>query len=142
MMATRADFTEAEWQVLRWAVSDTMAYLSLADPGFWDTFKEAGAAAKYMAGIKVSGENALMRELAGDTNMKRDKEVAGNPADIAGEVIERVDQASSLVAEKAPEDLEAFKQLILGVARATAAAAKGTGPSEAAAIARLEEALG
>ena len=40
-MATKADFTEAEWQTLEWAVSDTMTYLSLADPGVWDTFKEA-----------------------------------------------------------------------------------------------------
>lgn len=141
-MATKADFTEAEWQVLRWAVSDTMAYLSMADPGLWDTFKEANAAAKYMAGIKVSGDDALMRELAGDTSMKRDKEVAGNPADVAGEVIERVTEATAIVAQKAPEDLEAFKEFIIGVAKATAAAAKGTGPSEAAAIQRLEEALG
>jgi hypothetical protein len=141
-MATKADFSEAEWQVLRWAVSDTMAYLSMADPGLWDTFKEAGAAAKYMAGIKVAGDNALMRELAGDTNMKRDKEVAGNPADIAGEVVERVTEAAELVANKAPEDLEAFKALVIGVAKATAAAAKGTGPAEVAAIERLEKTLG
>ena len=141
-MATKADFTETEWQTLQWAVTDTMAYLSMADLGFWEMFKEAGGAAKYVAGIKESGENALVRELAGDIRTKRDKAVTGNPADVSGEVIGRVSEAVALVSAKAPEDLVAFKALIIGVAKATAEAAKGTGPTEAAAITKLEAALG
>ena len=58
-MATKADLTEVEWQTLQWAVADTMAYLSMADPGFWEMFKEASGAAKYVAGVK-----ALQRERA------------------------------------------------------------------------------
>jgi hypothetical protein len=141
-MATKADFTEAEWQTLRWAVSDTMAYLAMADPGFWEMFKEASGAAKYIAGVKASSENALVRELAGDIKAKRDKAVTANPADVAGEVISRVSEAVKLLSGKAPEDVDAFKGLIIGVAKATAEAAEGTGPTEAAAIAKLEAALG
>ena len=141
-MATKTDFTPDEWQTLRWAVTDTMIYLSMADPGFWDTFKEANAAAHYMAAAKQTSESALVRELAADIKAKRDKEVSGNPTDVSGEVIERVSEAVKIVSDKAPEDLEGFKAFIIGVAKATAEAAKGTSPTEAQAIAKLEAALG
>lgn len=141
-MATKADFAETEWQTLQWAVTDTIAYLTMADPGFWEMFKEAGGAAKYVAGIKGSSENALVHDLAGDIKGGRDKAVTGNPTDMSATVIGRVSEAVTLVAEKAPEDLEAFKGFIIGVAKATAEAAEGTGPTEAAAIAKLEAALG
>ena len=141
-MATKADFTEAEWQTLEWAISDTMTYLSLADPGVWDTFKEAKGAAKYMAEVKNTGENALVGELAGAWTMKRDKEVSGTIVDISGEVIERVSEAVELLSGKAPEDVDAFKAFIIGVAKATAEAAHDIGPTEADAIAKLEAALG
>ena len=140
-MATKADFTEAEWQTLEWAVSDTMTYLSLADPGVWDTFKEAKGAAKYMAEVKASGESALVRELAGAWKMKRDKEVSGTIADVSAEVIERVDEAVEVLSGKAPEDVDAFKAFIIGVAKATAEAAHDTDATEADAIAKLEAAL-
>ncbi len=141
-MATKADFTPDEWQVLEWAVTDTMAYVSMADPGLWDAFKEAKGAAKYMAEVKTTGESAFIRELAGEMKAKRDKDVSRNPADVAGEVLERVGEAVQIVSRKAPDDLEAFRALITGVAKATAEAAHGTGANEAAAIAKLEAALG
>ena len=141
-MATKTDFTADEWQTLRWAVTDTMMYLSMADPGFWDMFKEANAAAHYMAAAKQTSESALVRELAADVKAKRDKEVSGNPTDVSGEVIERVNEAVKIVSGKAPEDLEGFKTFIIGVAKATAEAAKGTATTEAQAIAKLEAALG
>jgi hypothetical protein len=140
-MATKADFTEAEWQTLEWAVSDTVTYLSLADPGVWDTFKEAKGAAKYMAEVRKSGENALVRELAGAWKMKRDKDISGNIVDISGEVVERVNEAVEVLSDKSPEDVDAFKAFIIGVAKATAEAAHGTGPTEADAVAKLEAAL-
>ena len=141
-MATKTDFTPAEWQTLKWAVTDTMMYLAMADPGFWDMFKEANAAAHYMAAAKQTNGSALVRQLAADMKTKRDKEVSGNPTDVSGEVIDRVNDAVMIVSGKAPEDLEGFKSFIIGVAKATAEAAEGTGPTEAQAIAKLEAALG
>jgi hypothetical protein len=142
VVATKSSFTPAEWQTLRWAVSDTMAYLTMADPGFWDMFKEANAAAHYVAAARQSGSSGLVRELAADIKTGRDKDVSGNPTDVAGEVIERVNEAVAIVSAKAPEDLTDFKAFIIGLAKATAEAAKGTGPTEAQAIAKLEAALG
>ena len=141
-MATKASFTQEEWRTLQWAVTDTMTYLSMADPGFWDMFKEANAAAHYIAAAKQTSPSPLVRELAADIKTKRDKELSGNPTDMSGEVVERVNEAVAIVAGKAPEDLEGFKAFVVGVAKATAEAAKGTGPTEAQAIAKLEAALG
>lgn len=141
-MATKTDFTSAEWQTLQWSIADTMTYLSLADPGFWDMFKEANGAARYIAAAREDSPSSFVRELAADIKTKRDKEVSGNPTDVAGEVIERVNEAIEIVSAKAPEELDGFKAFVIGIAKATAEAAKGTGLTEARAISRLEAALG
>ena len=141
-MATKATFTDDEWHTLQWAVTDTMAYLSMADKGFWDTFKEATAAAKFMAAAKSSTDSPLVHDLAGDIKMGRDKAVTHDMAEMAGEVAARVRAATGIVAAKAPDDLAAFKAFILGVARITAEAAKGVDEHEAAAMRNLEAALG
>ena len=60
---------------------------------------------------------------------------------MAGEVTARVRQAAEIVAAKSPADLAAFKGFLLGVAQATAEAAKGVGDHEAAAIAKLQDVL-
>jgi len=141
-MATKADFTPEEWEVLQWAVADTMAYVSLADPGMWDSFKEASGAAHYVADAKANSASLLVRDLAGNLRAGRDKEVTANPADMAGEVAERLAEASRLITEKAADELDAFKEFILGVAQATAEAKKGVGDNEQAAIETIRAALG
>lgn len=142
-MTTKANFSESEWQTLQWAVSDTVTYMSLADPGFFDMFKEAGAAAKFVAGSKgASGAGGgLVNELASDLSLRRDKELGGDVSRVAQQTVERVREAAGIVAAKAPEDLEAFRAFIIDLAKTTAEAAKGTDPAEAEALRNLEEAL-
>lgn len=141
-MTSKAMFTEDEWHTLQWAVTDTMAYLAVADHGFWDTFKEASAAAKFMAKAKASTQSPLVHDLAADVKIGHDKTVTHDMADMAGEVSARVREAAALVAAKCPDDLDAFRSFILGIAQATAEAVKGVGPNEAAAIETLKAALG
>ncbi|HEX5642703.1 MAG TPA: hypothetical protein VFZ86_10275 [Thermoleophilia bacterium] len=140
-MTSKAMFTDDEWHTLQWAVTDTMAYVSMADAGFWDTFKEASAAAKFMAQAKASSGSPLVHDLAGDIKFGRDKAVSHDMADMGGEVTARVRQAVEVVAAKSPADLTAFKGFLLGVAQATADAVKGVGDHEAAAIAKLQDVL-
>ncbi len=140
-MSSKELFTDDEWHVLQWAVSDTMAYISMADPGFWDTFKEATAAAKFMAKAKSDSSTPLIHELAGEVKVGRDKQVTHDRADMAGEVVARVKEAAALVAAKAPADLASFKSFLLGVAQATAEATKGIGLHEETALAKLQDAL-
>jgi len=141
-MTSKAMFTEDEWHALQWAVTDTMAYVSMADHGFWDTFKEAGAAARFMAKAKSSTGSPLVHDLAGDIKMGRDKAVAHDMADMGGEVTARVRQAADIVAATSPGDLEAFKAFIMGIAQTTAEATKGVDEHEAKAIEKLRAALG
>lgn len=140
-MSSKALFTEEEWHVLQWAVTDTMAFLSVADHGFWDTFKEASAAAKFMAHAKADTQSPLIHDLAGDIKMGRDRQVTHDMGDMAGEVAKRVREAKALIAQKSPDDVEAFRAFILGVARATAEAAHGVDAHERAALETLEAAL-
>jgi hypothetical protein len=140
-MSTKALFTDDEWHILQWAVTDIVAYVSMADSGFWDTFKEATAAAKFMAKAKADSGSPLVHELAGDIKMGHDKQVAHDRADMAGEVVARVQEAAAIVAAKAPADLAAFKSFLLGIAQATAEASKGVGEHEATALAKLQDVL-
>ena len=140
-MSGKALFSDEEWHTLQWAVTDTMAYVSMADAGFWDTFKEAGAAAKFMAKAKSSTDSPLVHDLAGDIKIGRDKAVTHDMAEMAGEVTARVRQAAELVQTRSPQDLVAFKAFILGIAQATADAVKGVSDHEATAIAKLQDVL-
>ena len=140
-MATKADFTAEEWQTLQLAVSDTMAYLAMADRGFWDSFKEASGAARFVADAKTNSTSLLVRDLAGDIKAKRDKQISENPTDMAGEVVERVGEAKAIVAAKAPDELEAFRAYLLGLAEATAEAVGGVAETEAAAIDKIRAVL-
>jgi hypothetical protein len=76
-----------------------------------------------------------------DVKAKRDKALTANPADVTGEVIARAREAAGIVVASSFDDRDAFKGFVIGVARATAEAAEGTGPTEAEAITKLEVAL-
>jgi hypothetical protein len=141
-MATKTDFTPEEWGVLQWAVADAITYTSLADPGFWASFSEAGAAAKFIADQRGTSTSLLVRDLAGDIRAKPDSELTNNRADIAGEASSRIGEAAAVVADKAPDELEAFKVFILGVADAAAEGSKGISPAEQTALDRIKAALG
>jgi hypothetical protein len=73
--------------------------------------------------------------------MGHDKQVSHDRADMAGEVVARVQEANAIVAAKSPADLAAFKSFLLGIAQATAEATKGVGPHEATALAKLQDVL-
>jgi len=50
--------------------------------------------------------------------------------------------AAQILTAKAPDELEPYRQLVLGVATAVAEAKKGVSPSEGAVISAVKEALG
>lgn len=141
-MATQADFTEAEWQTIKYAMLDTMTYLSVVDPGFWDALKEAGHTGRFVAGEAEGSPSLLVRDLAHDIHSRRDADHALNPANIETPTLERVSQASAIVALKAPEDLDAFRSFILGIAETVASADGDVVPVEMHAIEKVRAALG
>jgi hypothetical protein len=139
-MATKADFTDAEWLALQRGATGSAMLVSLSDRDFTDTFGEVGAMSKYMAGAQVSSPSELIREVA---------KVQGTgfglttpPDKLRAETMTALAEAQSALASKAPEDLEPYRQLVLGLAEAVADA-KGGGRSstEEVMLAEIKQAL-
>ena len=63
-MATRTDFTDEEWAALEKGVMGSSLLVSLADRGFFETFKEVGALAKHLQEAQRSSTSPLIQELA------------------------------------------------------------------------------
>ena len=140
-MATKADFAPEEWDVLRFAVLDTMTYVAMVDPGFWATFKEATATAKFIAASTQTSQSQLVKDLANDVRGKKDEALKANPTNMEGETLERLGEAVKLVAAKAPDDLGAFREFVLGIGTVAAEASEGTRPVESAALEKIQTAL-
>jgi hypothetical protein len=139
-MASKADFTEQEWEALRKGVSGTGLLVSLSDRDFTDSFGEAGALAKYVSGQSVASSSQLVRELSHGG-------VAGfgltaSPEKVRAETIEALKTSVATLSAKAPDELDAYRGLVLGVAEAVAQAKSGEVPVEASMIAEIKATLG
>ena len=141
-MVTKADFAHEEWQTLKFAMFDTLAYLSIVQAGFLDAFREAGEAGRFIAEEATSGPSELVRELAHDVRDAGVRDQTLNPANIETPTLERLAAASALIAERAPDELAAFRMFILGIAETVAEAAGGVSPPEMHAIEKVRAALG
>lgn len=139
-MANKNSFTREEWQDLQWAVMLAGSYVTGSDyPGLWDSFKEAAGGSRFLTGMQVS-ENELVAELARDQARKRPPDIA-NRADLASDAaLARIRNAAALVAERAPEDLEDFRFLLVGLAKAVAQEVDGISEKESTAVERVRQA--
>ena len=140
-MATKADFTEDEWETLRKGVSGSGMLVSLSDRDFTDTFGEAGAMAKYLAAQRQGGATELVRELS--EGRPPGFGFTASPQEVEKETLAALTSAKAILAEKAPDEADSYVQHVLGVMDAVAEA-KGGGVSadEAAAIERIKATLG
>ena len=134
VVATRLDFTAEEWQVLQWALSDATIYASMADPGFFDSFKELTAVARFVAAQRDFSPSTLVRDLASDLTAKRDPQLASDPTAIGDAALRRITEAVALVRAKDPGESGALRVLVLGAARAAAAASGGESVQETSAL--------
>jgi hypothetical protein len=140
-MATKADFTEDEWETLRKGVSGAGMLVSLSDRDFTDTFGEAGALAKYLTAQRQQGASELVRELS--EGRPPGFGFTASPKEVETETIAALQSAKGILAEKAAGEADSYTQHVLGVMDAVAEA-KGGGISaeESAAIERIKETLG
>jgi hypothetical protein len=138
-MATKADFTEQEWESLQKGVIGAGLLVSLSDRSFFDTFKEAGALGKHVAQAKQSSSSDLVRELA---------EVHGtgfgltsSPETVERETLEALRSAKATLESKAPDELDSYRQFVTEIARSVGEAAGGGESAEGAAIEKVESAF-
>ena len=64
-MASKADFSEQEWDQLRKGATGAGMLVAVSDRSFLDSFKEAGSLAKHLASNR-SADSELIRELSSE----------------------------------------------------------------------------
>ncbi len=135
-MATKADFTAQEWEVLRDAPHLVM--LSVATAGFSGPIGSIKEAFAPLGAIieAAKGNDALLRGVCDREELKAAQQSLRNSIKTGGDAQALREQLQNAAAEKAeaadailkqkgsPEDLKAFCQLLMDIADRTANAAK------------------
>jgi hypothetical protein len=139
-MATKADFTDDEFETMQKGVTGAGLLVSVSDADFTDTFGEASALTKYLAAQREQGETELMRELVhvhgsgfGFTS---------SPQKVEAETLAALSSAAATLEAKAPDELDPYRRLVVAVAEAVAEAKGGVKADETAAIDKLKAAAG
>jgi hypothetical protein len=138
-MAGKSDFTEQEWETLQKGVTGAGLMVTVADRGFFDTFKEAGALANHLSDASTKNESQLVRELAGVRGTGFG--VTDSPDEVEQETTEALRSAVGILQAKAPDESPAYRDFVLAVAESVAAAAGGVAASETGAIEKISAAL-
>jgi hypothetical protein len=139
-MATRADFTDEEWKAMQEGIAGAGMFVALSDRGFFDSFKEANALAHHLKEAHEHNDSVLVRDLA--TGHDRPFGMTASPEEVERSTVATIEQAVTVLQAKSPEDLPAYRQLVLEVAESVAEAAKGVSAEETQALDRIRAALG
>ena len=138
-MATKADFTEDEWHALQKGVTGAGMLVSVSDADFTDSFGEASALAKFLAEQRRTNEIELVREIAavhgGGFGLTASREK------VETETMAALRTAVATLSAKAPDDVAAYRQLVLALAQAVAGAKGGVTETETKVIESVREAL-
>jgi hypothetical protein len=139
-MATKTDFTDEEWTTLQAGITGAGTFVALADRSFFDSFEEASTFAQHLRDAQAQSESALIREVA--TGHERPFGMTSSPEEIENSTVAAIEQAVATLEAKAPEELPAYRKLVLDVAESVAGAAKGVSPQENSALERVRAAVG
>jgi hypothetical protein len=140
-MATRQDFSDEEWAALQRGLTGSGMLVSISDRDFTDSFGEAGALGKYLAGQQVAGATDFIREVAKTRGTGFG--LTSSQDEVRNQTLESLRSSVAMLQAKAPDEVEPYRALVIGVADAVAnAKGGGTSEIETAAIAQIREALG
>jgi len=139
-MATKTDFTEAEWTALQRGLTGSAMLVSLADRDFTDTFGEVGAMTKFLQGQQVAAPSELIREVA--KTHSTGFGVTTSPQNLRTETMAALQAAIAALEAKAPAELDAYRRTVLGVAQAVAEAKGGVTPVETGMLDEIRKAVG
>jgi hypothetical protein len=139
-MATRADFTDDEWDAMQKGVTGAGMLVSVGDRDFTDSFGEASALAKTLAAQRETSESAFVRELADIHGTGFG--ITASPEKVETETLDSLRTAVATLSAKAPDDLDAYRALVFEVANAVAEAKGGVKPGETAAIEKVRGVIG
>lgn len=132
--------SESEIETLRRGATGAGLLVAVSDKSFLDSFKEAGALAKHLTAARGSSASPVIREVAEGRGMGFG--MTDSPDEIETGTLEALREAAQILESKAPEERDAYRSFVLDVARSVSAAAGGGDEAEAAAIEKIESALG
>jgi hypothetical protein len=138
-MADKSDFTEEEWEALHKGAIGAGYLVAVADPGFFDSLKEASALAKHVAAARKDDAHPLIKQLA-ESGVKGFG-VRTSPAEVESETLAALQQAKAALDAKAPDELPAYREFVLNIARSVGSAAEGGDAAEAEAVRKIDGAL-
>jgi hypothetical protein len=131
-MATKADFSQEEWQTLIQAPIAIGTLITLSSPALGDSLKESMAVAKKMAeAASATGNTELMNSLTEEYKDRASAKAAQiqpesrDPAAIKAQMIGIVERAAAEIDAKAtPDEAAQLKAWLYSVGEAAAEAAK------------------
>ena len=138
-MATKSDFTEDEWKAMQKGVTGAAALVSISDRDFTDSFGEAGAISKFLAEQHEKSESPLVRDLAKVRGTGFG--LTASAQEVEAGTLDALRSATATLGAKAPEELDLYRQLVLGVADRAANAKGGLTPPETAALEKIKDTL-
>lgn len=138
-MGAKSNFTEQEWESMHKGVTGAGLLMSVSDRSFFDSFKEAGALARHVGGARQSSESELVRELASERGTGFG--LASSPQEVEEETLQALRQSMATIREKAPDDEDAYRTLVLEVAESVAAAAGGGDTAEGETLEKIRAAV-
>ena len=139
-MATKADFSEDEWKTMQKGMTGAGMLVSVSDRDFTDSFGEASALAKHLDRQREEGSSELMKELAHAKGTGFG--LTDSPHEVEAETLDALRTSVATLTTKAPDELGAYRELVVGIATSVAEAKGGVTEVESTTIAKLEEALG
>src|SRR6187551_1321282 len=110
-MANRANFSDEEWNAMQEGIAGAGMFVALVDRGFFDSFKEANALAHHLREAHEHNDSVLIRDLA--ARHDRPFGMTASPQEIEQTTVGALEQAVAALEAKAPEDLPAYRQLVL-----------------------------
>ena len=140
-MAGKADFTAEEWEQLQKGALGAALLVSSSDPGFFETFKEAGAVARHFAEARRASASQLVRELA-ESPPGMQFGLGTSPQELESETVGALEAAAAALRAKAADEEDAYRDFVLEVAESVAQAAGGVDPRETGVIDKVSAALG
>jgi hypothetical protein len=139
-MAGKADFTEVEWASLHLGLTGAGMLVAVSDAGFFDSFKEAGTLAKHLAEASRTSSSELVRELAGTHGTGFG--LTAKHDEVETKTLAALESSVATLKAKAPDELEAYRSLVLDIATSVSGAAAGGDEVEAEAIGKIRAAIG
>jgi len=139
-MATKSDFTEQEWETLRKGATGAGLLVSVSDRSLFDSFKEAGALAKHLAGSRTGADSDLIKELSTERGLGFG--MTTSPQELETETLDALRESVTTLQAKAPDEVDEYRSFVVELAETVGRAAGGGEEVEAAAVAKIRSAVG